>query len=243
DKAHKGLSLRKDDFNQFYSCYQKCLGASIPSKYLPRPPRCFELQFVIEHYGKDLDNSVSTTSGHVSPNLRTHPVFPDESVQPVPIYYDRQARGHSHHIIIECLQSLEHLQELHDAIVESKICGFISQMDNWLSGTLPRVKDESSDSGIIVPSIDIDIPLIPLRNLIYEGVGKYSLIRTSKDVITPHNIIKAVYTILRIESTNLIGDSRVTVGKSIWVEHPTTLSKGLVLVVSIAPRVTVGQKA
>ncbi|PYH75401.1 hypothetical protein BO82DRAFT_32797 [Aspergillus uvarum CBS 121591] len=64
DEAHRGLSLRKDDYNQFYSCYQKCLGASIPSKCLPKPPHCFELQYVIEHYGKDLDNGASTTSNH-----------------------------------------------------------------------------------------------------------------------------------------------------------------------------------
>ncbi|PYH75344.1 hypothetical protein BO82DRAFT_36507 [Aspergillus uvarum CBS 121591] len=64
DEAHKGLRSRKDDYNQFYSCYQKCLGASIPSKCLPKPPHCFELQYVIEHYGKDLDNGASTTSNH-----------------------------------------------------------------------------------------------------------------------------------------------------------------------------------
>ncbi|RAL06634.1 uncharacterized protein BO97DRAFT_321998, partial [Aspergillus homomorphus CBS 101889] len=50
DEAHEGFSLRKKDFKRFFPCYQECLGASVPSNCLPKPPHCFESQFVIEHW-------------------------------------------------------------------------------------------------------------------------------------------------------------------------------------------------
>lgn len=67
-------------------------------------------------------------------------------------------------------QHIRHLQILHDVQVEAKICALLPQMDNWLDGTLPLSDQPRHDFGIIVPSVDVDRPLIPVRDLLYKGV-------------------------------------------------------------------------
>ncbi|KAI3014867.1 hypothetical protein CBS147347_11354 [Aspergillus niger] len=140
------------------------------------------------------------------------------------------------------IEDIRHLQILHDVQVEAKICALLPQMDNWLDGTLPLSDQLHHDFGVIVPSVDVDRPLIPVRDLLYKGFGTFALIRTSKDVFSPQNIPEAVYTVLRVDGPGLIGNQKVAIGESIWVSHQTTLSAGLILLIGVFPTVVVGQK-
>jgi hypothetical protein len=74
------------------------------------------------------------------------------------------------------MPEFEHLQIFHDEVVESRICGIIPQIDNWLDGTLPLPKEAETspeDPGVIFPTVEIDIPLRPVRDLIYSGVRSW----------------------------------------------------------------------
>lgn len=59
DEIHAGLDPRTDDFTRFHSCFQQAMKISIPTKELSsltEGGKCFEVAFVIQHYGKDLQN-------------------------------------------------------------------------------------------------------------------------------------------------------------------------------------------
>jgi hypothetical protein len=74
------------------------------------------------------------------------------------------------------MPELVHLQILHDEVVESRIRDIIPQIDNWLDGTLPlpkKTETSPEDPGVIFPTVEIDIPLRPVRDLIYSGVRSW----------------------------------------------------------------------
>jgi hypothetical protein len=87
----------------------------------------------------------------------------------LPVYADWQNRTH----LSNTMPEFKHLQILHDKDVERKILDIIPQIDNWLDGTLPLPKEAETspeDPGVIFPKVEIDIPLRPIRDLIYSGV-------------------------------------------------------------------------
>ncbi|PYH52148.1 uncharacterized protein BO96DRAFT_402260 [Aspergillus niger CBS 101883] len=248
DAIHKGLDSNKSNFALFLSSYRGCMGSLIPAAKLPKAPDCFDVFFVIEHYGEETESpniSDYAQSYTSTPSMHSH-----SCNFSVPLYHDRQPRGYDHDSHRDTAlstmpvpeQHIRHLQILHDVQVEAKICALLPQMDNWLDGTLPLSDQPRHDFGIIVPSVDVDRPLIPVRDLLYKGFGTFALIRTSKDVFSPQNIPEAVYTVLRVDGPGLIGNQKVAIGESIWVSHQTTLSAGLILLIGVFPTVVVGQK-
>ena len=52
DIIHNGLGMRSRDNDKFVECYQIALKSSIPSEKLPRDSKCFEVLFIVEHYGE-----------------------------------------------------------------------------------------------------------------------------------------------------------------------------------------------
>jgi hypothetical protein len=86
----------------------------------------------------------------------------------LPVYADWQHRTH----LSNTMPEFKHLQILHDEVVESRIRDIIPRIDNWLDGTLPLPKkaEKTPDLGVIFPKVEIDIPLRPIRDLIYSGV-------------------------------------------------------------------------
>lgn len=107
-----------------------------------------------------------------------------------PIHIDRQLRGHDHtedefrNTARNLLPSREpatekriqlphHLQVLEDEEVQAKIDTLIPQMENWLDGTLPLPKENEimpGNPGVVIPTAGIDLPLTPVRDLLYRGV-------------------------------------------------------------------------
>ncbi|KAF7125756.1 hypothetical protein KXX16_003582 [Aspergillus fumigatus] len=141
------------------------------------------------------------------------------------------------------MPEFEHLQILHDELVERRILDIIPQIDNWLDGTLPLPKEAETspeDPGVIFPTVEIDIPLRPIRDLIYSGIAEYALLRTLKDTSTPVNLSAAVYTVLRGTGDSKIGGINVVPGQSVWVECPTSLSADLIVMISKTTAVVVG---
>ncbi|KAB8213159.1 hypothetical protein BDV33DRAFT_197077 [Aspergillus novoparasiticus] len=59
--------MRDTDHLTFISCYQNALKASIPGSKLPVGSKCFELAYIVEHYGEDAE-----TYQHILPNTATH---------------------------------------------------------------------------------------------------------------------------------------------------------------------------
>ncbi|KAF9890689.1 hypothetical protein FE257_005555 [Aspergillus nanangensis] len=118
---------------------------------------------------------------------------------------------------------------LHDpnGSVSAKICKIIPQMDNWLNGTLLLSRDNGD--GLVVPSVVFDEALQPIKDLIFNGPTTNTVIRTYKETKSPPNFSKAVYTVLREEPGAFIGDLKIKVGQSCWVEDQTTVSPGLII--------------
>ncbi|KAF4210368.1 hypothetical protein CNMCM5878_004497 [Aspergillus fumigatiaffinis] len=141
------------------------------------------------------------------------------------------------------MPEFKHLQILHDKDVERKILDIIPQIDSWLDGTLPLPKEAETspeDPGVIFPKVEIDIPLRPIRDLIYCGIAEYSLLRTLKATLTPWNLSAAVYTVLRGNSDCKIGGVNVVPGQSVWVERQTSLSADLIVMISKTTAIVVG---
>ncbi|KAE8167951.1 hypothetical protein BDV40DRAFT_284438 [Aspergillus tamarii] len=67
DDIHQGLDMRNTDHKTFLLCYHKALKASIPAEQLPQGSQCFELAYIVEHYGEDVE-----THQHLIPNSDTH---------------------------------------------------------------------------------------------------------------------------------------------------------------------------
>lgn len=154
-----------------------------------------------------------------------------------------------------------HLQVLKNEQVEARIRALIPQMESWLIGTLPirdAFDNPQEDQGVVFPTTEIDVPLVAVRNLLYEGVsvlccpfiplnltlcitkiGIFTLLRTYKQTATPHNFSRGIYTILRVEGVGKIGHKEVTPAESIWVNCQTTLSAGLILLLTCPPNMTV----
>ena len=107
----------------------------------------------------------------------------------VPVHIDCQLRGHDYaderrNTARNLLPSREpatekriqlphHLQVLEDEEVQAKIDTLIPQMENWLDGTLPLPKENEimpGNPGVVIPTAGIDLPLTPVRDLLYRGV-------------------------------------------------------------------------
>ncbi|PTU22242.1 hypothetical protein P175DRAFT_0431555 [Aspergillus ochraceoroseus IBT 24754] len=122
--------------------------------------------------------------------------------------------------------------------VEVKIRALLPQLENWLNGTFLSTmpgESHSDNPGILLPTVDIDIPLAPIRDILYEGFGIYTLLRTYKETFTPLNFCSALYTVLYVNEPALIGHRKVTLGQSVWVSHQSALSAGLIVLVCKAP--------
>ncbi|GAA92958.1 hypothetical protein AKAW_11070 [Aspergillus luchuensis IFO 4308] len=226
------------------------MGPSITATNLPCAPRCFELSYIIEHYGEGTETLDSLNPGHAQAYIPKPYTLPPDFV--VPVYYDDQPRGYDQeNTMIHYREDyrevsemrVRHLQILRDEDVEIGIRAFLPQVNDWLSGTLPLPKKNSHDLGIITPSVDVDRQLIPVRDLLYKGYGSFALIRTSRDILSPQNISKAVYTVLRVEGLGLIGTQKVAVGESIFVKNQVILTAGLILLISLSPTMVVGRTA
>lgn len=50
NEIHQGLCMQRKDFQRFLNAYRQSVGWSIAPEALPSAPRCFETDFVIEHY-------------------------------------------------------------------------------------------------------------------------------------------------------------------------------------------------
>ncbi|KAL4958865.1 uncharacterized protein BDV14DRAFT_23824 [Aspergillus stella-maris] len=140
------------------------------------------------------------------------------------------------------MQKFRHLQILHDQKVEAQIRQIIPALDNWLDGTLPLPRHFDSgpeDLGVVFPTGEVHTPLSEIKSLIYKGAAQFSLLRTYKDTSTPLNLSKAVYTVLR--GPGKIGNMKITLGESIWVERQEFLSAALILVISKPAEIIVGQ--
>ncbi|KAF7590255.1 hypothetical protein BBP40_003093 [Aspergillus hancockii] len=236
DDIHKALDMRKTHFKQFLDGYQSSLRASIPAEKLPPASKCFEIQYVLEHYDEDSGKTTQIRSGNYLHPAQGYLYLPTESASPnvsaidlqnysAPVHSDRQPRGYYYRndavgetfppnklARVEWIWSLEW--------VEDKIRALIPQMENWLNGTLPLPEIRPDRPGVIMPTVDIDIPLVPIRDLLYKGFGLFTLLRTYKETSTPVNFSKAVYTALRIDGSGVIGHTPVTLGKSVWVDAP-----------------------
>lgn len=112
----------------------------------------------------------------------------------VPVHIDCQLRGHDHAderrntagnllpsripATGERTQWPHHLQVLEDEDVQAKIGTLIPQMENWLDGTLPLPRENEimpGDPGVVIPTTGIDLPLTPVRDLLYRGVCLYQI--------------------------------------------------------------------
>ncbi|KAI9040141.1 uncharacterized protein KD926_008585 [Aspergillus affinis] len=177
--------MRRTDFKRFLSSYQAALGASIPASELPFDNKCFDLQYVLEHRDQNSEKpddtivpGTDTAASHVSSSLHDH-----VSALCRPVLYaalahcDREPRGHKYERTPEkVLPSMEPAPfkwARPFGEVENKIRALLPQLENWLNGTLPSSMpgdSHSDDSGILLPTVDIDIPLAPIRDMLYEGV-------------------------------------------------------------------------
>ncbi|KAA8652769.1 uncharacterized protein ATNIH1004_001674 [Aspergillus tanneri] len=91
DDIHKGLDMRDTDHNTFLSCYQTAIGASISAVELPIGFKCFEVLFVVEHYGEDVEKhqrippvTTSQRGSTYSPvNIFTESVLPHGPESPL----------------------------------------------------------------------------------------------------------------------------------------------------------------
>jgi hypothetical protein len=158
---------------------------------------------------------------------------------------------------------VSHLQVLDNEKLEARIRALIPQMESWLIGTLPTpgtTDNQLDDPGVVFPATEIDIPLIPVRDLLYKGVsllcppsivlkltirttkiGMFTLLRTHKQTTTPHNFSRGIYTALRVDRVGKIGHKEVTSAKSIWVDRQTALSAGLILLITCPPGMMIGE--
>ena len=70
DEIHKGLDMRDTDHETFLSSYQTALRAYIPAEKLRIWSKCFEVLFILEHYGEGTEERQYTdpiiTSEYVS---------------------------------------------------------------------------------------------------------------------------------------------------------------------------------
>lgn len=74
------------------------------------------------------------------------------------------------------MRSFHHLQVLHDEEVEARIGRLIPHIENWLNGTLPLPrKEDMRPIGVVIADGKIDIPLRPIRDMIYEGVSSIAV--------------------------------------------------------------------
>ncbi|KAH1544908.1 hypothetical protein KXX57_005160 [Aspergillus fumigatus] len=195
DWIHRGLDQRKTDFKRFLTCYQLAIGASIPAQELPRGSKCFDWRYVLEHYRAesrqpdelqtlpDEDNELETEEYHPpSEHADSWGPFSGHPVIIAPVYSDKEPRGlqcTGHEVQIESCKVLElddqprHLQVLKNEQVEARIRALIPQMESWLIGTLPirdAFNNPQEDQGVVFPTTEIDVPLIAVRNLLYEGM-------------------------------------------------------------------------
>ncbi|KAF7623893.1 hypothetical protein COH20_010120 [Aspergillus flavus] len=264
DWVHRGLDQRKTDFKRFLTCYHLAIGAPIPAQELPRGSKCFDWRYVLEHYRAesqqpdelqplpDEDNELETEEFH-PPSEHADSWGPVSGHPPIiaPVHSDKEPRGlqcTGHEVQIKSCSVLElddqpcHLQVLKNEQVEARIRALIPQMESWLIGTLPirdAFDNPQEDQGVVFPTTEIDVPLVAVRNLLYEGIGIFTLLRTYKQTATPHNFSRGIYTILRVEGVGKIGHKEVTPAESIWVNCQTTLSAGLILLLTCPPNMTV----
>ncbi|BCR96717.1 uncharacterized protein AKAW2_30036S [Aspergillus luchuensis] len=56
DTMHAGLAMKQADFGTFISCYERAMGASIPSSMLRDGHECFKTWFIVENYRRDAEN-------------------------------------------------------------------------------------------------------------------------------------------------------------------------------------------
>jgi hypothetical protein len=159
--------------------------------------------------------------------------------------------------------SRTHLQFLDNEEVEARIIALVPQMESWLYGALPIpgiVDRQIDDAGVAFPTTEIDIPLIPVRDLLYKGVslvyppwtvlkltvhttqiGTFTLLRTYKETTTPHNFAHGIYTVLRVNRVGKIGQQEIGTAKSIWVTRQTALSAGLIILITCPPEMVAGR--
>ncbi|KAL3429182.1 hypothetical protein BDV09DRAFT_190339 [Aspergillus tetrazonus] len=176
-----------------------------------------------------------------------------------PVYSDKEPRGmhcsdsegKSELCAFTALDSRTHLQFLDNEEVGSKNHRTGPQMESWLYGALPIsgiVDSQRDDAGIAFPTTEIDIPLIPVRDLLYENIslvypplGRYTLLRTYKETTTPYNFAHGIYTVLRVNRVGKIGQQEMGTAKSIWVSRQTALSAGLIILITCPPGMVAGR--
>ncbi|KAH1474821.1 hypothetical protein KXX26_004608 [Aspergillus fumigatus] len=169
-----------------------------------------------------------------------------------PVYSDKEPRGmhcsdsegKSKLCAFAAPGSRTHLQFLDNEEVEARIIALVPQMESWLYGALPIpgiVDRQIDDAGVAFPTTEIDIPLIPVRDLLYKGIGTFTLLRTYKETTTPHNFAHGIYTVLRVNRVGKIGQQEIGTAKSIWVTRQTALSAGLIILITCPPEMVAGR--
>ncbi|KAL4891348.1 hypothetical protein BDV59DRAFT_194320 [Aspergillus ambiguus] len=216
---------------------------------------CFKWQYVLEHHRAESPTSTDEDI-ELEPSRLHSPskhfglcgiASGHQLNYTAPVYSDKEPRG------VQCSGTEEgiglcaftalgnrtpHLQILDNEEVEARIRALIPQMESWLNGALPipgKVDSQVDDSGVVFPTTEIDIPLIPVRDLLYKGIGTFTLLRTHKETTTPHNFSRGIYTVLQVDREGKIGRKETASAKSIWVGRQTALSAGLILLITCPP--------
>ncbi|KAJ6029154.1 uncharacterized protein N7446_011502 [Penicillium canescens] len=111
------------------------------------------------------------------------------------------------------------------------IRNLIPGMRSWLLGN--TLGDPAH--GVIELKVNhMDQSTAELRRLVYQGCADYAIIRTTKETKTPYNYAGATYTALlteNIHSKRMIGQHRLEIGQTVWVEAPTVVSAGFVFLI------------
>ncbi|KAL5365873.1 hypothetical protein BJX96DRAFT_169461 [Aspergillus floccosus] len=221
---------------------------------------CFEWQYVLEHNRAEsqrfTDEGIRLEPSRLhspSKHLSSRGIASGHQLNyTAPVYSDKEPRG------VHCsgsgeepgpraftaLDNRTHLQFLDNEEVEARIIALIPQMESWLYGALPipgKLDSEPDDSGVVFPITEIDIPLMPVRDLLYKGIGAFTLLRTYKETTTPRNFPQGIYTVLRVNRMGKIGQQEIGSAKSIWVGRPTALSAGLILLITCPPEMVTGR--
>ncbi|PYH99036.1 hypothetical protein BO71DRAFT_314864, partial [Aspergillus ellipticus CBS 707.79] len=129
--------------------------------------------------------------------------------------------------------------------IEARIGALIPLMESWLNRALPipgKFNSQIDDPGVVFPTTEIDIPLIPVRDLLYKGIGTFTLLRTYKETTTLLNFPQGIYTALRVDRVGKVGQKEIASAKSIWVDRQTALSAGLTLLITCPPGMVTGEE-
>lgn len=206
---------------------------------------------------KHLGSSGNASGRQVS---YTAPVYSDKEPRGV---HHRESEGKSRPCVYTASVKYEHLQFLDNEEVEAKIIELVPQLESWLYGALRipgKVDSHIDDLGVVFPTTEIDMPLMEVRDLLYKGVslvcspwtvlkltvrttkiGMFTLLRTYKETTTPQNFPQGIYTVLRVNRLGKIGQQEIGSAKSICVGCQTSLSAGLILLITCPPGIVISE--